>query len=63
MAALGGAVVAGYVTGIIDPGDLPKWVKGVASLMSVLGTAGIGFFARDNDKSSEQVGAHKDKPE
>lgn len=57
MAAIGGAVLTGLATGFIDPGDLPKWVKGVAGLLSVIGTAGIGFFARDNNKTSEDVGA------
>lgn len=56
MAAIGAAVVAAIMTDVIDVSGLPKWVKGVAGLMSVIGTAGLGFFARDNDKTSEQVG-------
>jgi len=59
LAAIGAAVLAGLATGIIDANDLPKWVRGVAALMSVIGTAGTGFFARDNDVTSEQVAASK----
>src|SRR5262245_21448585 len=58
MAAIGGAVLAGISTGVIDASHLPGWVKGVAGLLSVIGTAGVGVFARDNNKTSEDVGAH-----
>lgn len=61
MAAIGAAVVAGIQTGLIDASELPKWLKGVAGLLSVMGTAGVGLFARDNNKSSEQVGAGANK--
>jgi len=61
MAAIGGAVMAAITTGVIDISDLPKWVKGIAGLMTVAGTAGLGFCARDNDKTSEQVGAGKNE--
>jgi hypothetical protein len=61
MGAIGGGMVGGMATGLIDPTELPKWVKGVAGLMTVIGTAGVGFFARDNHRSDEQVGAGKDK--
>jgi hypothetical protein len=57
LAAIGAAVLAGLSTGIIDPATLPPWVKSAAALLSVIGTAGTGFFARDNDKTSEDVGA------
>jgi hypothetical protein len=57
MAAIGAAIVGAMQIGAIDAATLPAWVKGVATLMSVIGTAAIGFFARDNDKTSEDVGA------
>ena len=59
LAATGAAVSAGIQTGIIDATTLPHSVKGVAGLVTVIGTAGIGVFARDNDKTSEQVNAGK----
>lgn len=57
MAAIGAAIVGALATGVMDPHDFPLWLKKVALLMAVIGGAGTGFFARDNDKSSEQVGA------
>jgi len=57
MAAVGAAVVAATRTGIIDGSKLPDWVNAVAGLASVVGTAGMGVFARDNDVSSEESGA------
>lgn len=57
LAAIGAAVLAGIQTGAIDATHLPSWLKGVAGLLSVLGTAGLGISARDNNKTSEQVGA------
>ena len=62
MAAIGGAVLAGTSTGLMDISHLPAWVKDVAGLLSVIGTAGIGFSARDNDKSSEDVGIKASGP-
>lgn len=56
-AAIGAAIVGAFATGVMDPHDFPLWLKKVALLMAVIGGAGTGFFARDNDKSSEQVGA------
>jgi len=57
--AIGAAILAGIATGVIDPATLPKWLKGVAGLLSVIGPAGVGVFARDNNKTSEDVGANK----
>lgn len=34
-----------------------KWMEGVGAAAAALG---LGWFARDNDKSSEDVGAKKD---
>ncbi len=57
MAAIGGAVLAGISTGIIDATEMPRWIKGAAGILSVIGSAGVGVFARDNDKTSEDVKA------
>lgn len=35
----------------------PSWIPTIGKILVGLGTAAIGFFARDNDKSSETVGA------
>jgi hypothetical protein len=59
MASIGAAVAAGIQQGVINAHDLPHWVGSVAALLSVIGIAGLGFNARDNDKTSEQVGAGK----
>lgn len=59
---IGAAVVGAMATGILDPNDFPKWVKGTFGLMSVIGTAGIGVMARDNNKTSDDVGAVNKPP-
>lgn len=57
MAAIGGGIVGAYATGIITADELPRWVKTAAVLMSIVGGSGLGFFARDNNVTSEQAGA------
>ena len=47
------AALGTYLTTQTDP----AWLPMVGKLMVALGTAGVGIFARDNDKSSESVGA------
>jgi hypothetical protein len=37
----------------------PDWVGTAASVAFIVGIILIGIFARDNDKSSEDVGAHR----
>lgn len=59
MGAIGAAVLGALSEKLIDPTTLPSWVRSVAALMSVIGTAGVGVFARDNNKTSEQVNAGK----
>jgi anti-sigma-K factor RskA len=54
------AIVAAVATAVSaqldnDPGTVPDWTMVIAMI-----TAGVGLvLARDNDKSSEQVGAGK----
>ena len=54
------AIVAAIATAVTaqsdnDPATLPDWTMVIAMI-----TAGVGLvLARDNDKSSEQVGAGK----
>jgi hypothetical protein len=57
VAAIGAGILAAMETGTLDPATLPPWLKGMAALASVIGTACLGVFARDNNKSSEDVGA------
>jgi hypothetical protein len=55
MSALGSAA--------LTVGGLPAWAATLAKLSIALGLAGLGFFSRDNDKTSEQVGADKKSQE
>jgi hypothetical protein len=53
-AALAAAVQAGY----LDAATMPQWLKTACGLCFVIGIAGVGIAARDNGKSSEDVGAN-----
>jgi hypothetical protein len=57
LAAIASGITGAMASGVIDPAHLPAWFKSLAALASVVGTAGLGQSARDNDKTSEQVGA------
>lgn len=57
LAAAGGGIAASMSAGVIDPTHFPAWIKDIAVMLGIVGTAGMGLAARDNDKSSEQVGA------
>ena len=57
VAAVGGAVLGAYQLKPELFVGWPAWVPGMALLLSSVGTAGVGVFARDNDKTSEDVGA------
>lgn len=59
MGAIGGAVTLALHSGMLNPADFPHWLGGLATLLTVISPAGLGFAARDNDKTSEQVGAGK----
>lgn len=57
MAGIGSGIVGAYV---IDPKALasfPHWLPGLGVLLSSIGLSSLGLAARDNNKSSEQVGA------
>lgn len=49
------AALGTYLLSIPDP----AWISTVGKILVGLGTAGIGLFARDNDKTSGDVGAGK----
>lgn len=49
-------IMAAAGTGLLAVKD-PSWVATLGQIMAAIGAAGIGMSARDNDKSSEQVGA------
>ncbi len=57
VAATGGAVLGAYQLKPQMLAGFPAWLPGAGLLMSIIGTACLGVFARDNDKTSEQVGA------
>jgi hypothetical protein len=61
MTAIGAALVAAFATGVIDAAEFPKWVKQLAVLMSIIGPAGMGWAARDNKVTSEQVKENEQK--
>ena len=42
-----------YLTSVKDP----EWVSVIGQFVSAISTFGLGMVARDNDKSSETVGA------
>lgn len=57
MSAIGAGITGAY---LVDPkllSPFPAWLPGLAVLLSSIGTACLGLAARDNNKTSEQVGA------
>lgn len=57
MAAIGSGVIGAYAIKAEFLKDFPSWLPGLGVLFMSIGTACLGFAARDNDKSSEAVGA------
>lgn len=57
VAAIGGAIVGAYQLKPDLLASFPHWLQGAAFLASVIGTAGMGLSARDNNVTSEQAGA------
>jgi hypothetical protein len=62
LAAIGGGIVAAHNLKPDLLAELPKCVPGLGYILSFVATAGIGLAARDNDKTSEDVGANKPAP-
>lgn len=49
----------GAVGGVLVNQKDPAWLGIVGQILLALGTAGMGFSARDNNKTSEDVGLNK----
>lgn len=49
------AALGAYLTTQPDP----AWLATVGKVLSAVAVAGVGLFARDNDKTSADVGAGK----
>lgn len=57
VAAAGAAILGAYELKPALLAGFPTWLPGVGLLASVVGTACVGVFARDNNVTSEQAGA------
>ena len=57
LAAVGVAFVTATRTGIIDGSKVPDWLNLFFGVCGVLGTAGLGQFARDSGITDEESGA------
>ena len=62
LGGIGTGIISAMVAGIIDPTHFPPWFKDIAALCAIAGHVGLGTSARDNDKSSEAVGAKPPGP-
>jgi len=62
IAIIGGGIVAAYELKPAMLASFPDWLPGLGFLLSTIGTGGIGLAARDNNKTSEQVGAGQPGP-
>lgn len=62
MAAIGAAALGALQLKPDFFAGWPHWLPGAALLLSTIGTAGVGLAARDNDKTSEDVGAKPATP-
>jgi hypothetical protein len=57
LALVGGGIFTAYQLKPELLADFPKWMPGLGFLMMTIGGGFTGVFARDNNKTSEQVGA------
>ena len=57
MAAIGAGITGAYLVKPDLLAGFPAWLPGIGVLLSSIGTACFGLAARDNNKTSEQVGA------
>lgn len=48
------AIILMNIAGVLD--DDPTTTFDMSAVIAALGVLGVGWFARDNDKSSEDVG-------
>jgi hypothetical protein len=62
LASLGAGITGAYLLKPDLLAGFPNWLPGLGVLMSSIGTACLGLAARDNNKTSEQVGAGGDVP-
>jgi len=57
LAGIGGGVTGAYLSKPDLLAHFPAWLSRLGVLMTSIGTACLGLAARDNNKTSEQVGA------
>jgi hypothetical protein len=57
MAIIGGGIVAAFELKPALLTGFPTWLPGLGFIFSTIGSGGIGLAARDNNRTSEQVGA------
>lgn len=50
-------ILAAVGTGLVQTQPSGSWLGVIGLVLAMLGTGGVGMAARDNDKSSEDVGA------
>ena len=61
MQGIGGFVMFMFVTLLWHPDVMPHALKYFFAILFLVGCVGDGVCARDNDKTSEQVNAGKEK--
>jgi hypothetical protein len=57
MAIVGGGIVMAFELKPALLAGFPSWLPGLGFILSTIGGGGVGIYARDNNRSSEQVGA------
>ena len=62
MAGVGAGITGAYLIKPDALASFPHWLPGVGVLLTSIGTTCLGLAARDNNKSSEQVGAGGPSP-
>jgi hypothetical protein len=56
-------LVAAIGTYLVGAEGLPPWWKHVGNILQMVGVAGIGMMARDNNVTSEQAGLTESESE
>ncbi len=49
--------ILGLIGGVLQAVPGPDWLRGLGAALAGCGLLSLGAFARDNDKTSEDVGA------